>query len=244
MRTDKRRWCRASGLMVLALLSWTSVVWAQAGAGEKDTTLQEEAEMLGVGVPPLEVPPGSDLELAESGSPRALLKDPAMLRILDDNPAFIYDPTGRRDPMLLPWARAEVMYEELQAIADGAVKDGDWDLAEAAFRRMLRDLTGEVHMQAAMEGLRQVDSMRGQVGARTSRTEPRTAKLPVYVRSHTQGIILDKVRPMVLVGPHLLSEGDLVPQQSVDVYVEKIRGSEVEYRVKDKIFVVELEEGE
>ncbi|NQU42809.1 hypothetical protein HQ520_05955 [bacterium] len=195
---------------------------------------------------------GSNLELTEPYPPISLLQaNPQVRKLLGENPDFIYDPQGRRDPMLIPWARLRVMTEELDTIGKQARADQDLDLARRAYRQVLRLVASvqdvwlrpemrENLLSQARQNLSEVDTLSVQgYGLRGGETT-----LPLWVRNNTTGIIYDESDPMALVGPYPLRVGDMVPGQQMEVVVEKIGLDAVEYRISDKTFIVHIQEGE
>jgi hypothetical protein len=197
-------------------------------------------------VPPQAALPRENKEIGELSTPRALLKESLELRkLLGDQPAFVYDPANRPDPMLVPWTRSRVMFGELQVIAEQAVAQKNWGMAEVAYRQMLA-LQGDSYRAMAEEGLRKMEEQMaleegGRVGADG---RPREAKLPPWIAANTSAVIIDKAEPVCLVGSFILKVGDVVPRQPVEVTIAKIEPNAVHYRVLDKIFVVNIKEGE
>lgn len=192
--------------------------------------------------------PMENREIGEILTPRALLKDsPALQKLLGEAPTFIYDPANRPDPMLIPWTRARVMYAELNTIAEQAIAQKDWKMAEIAYRHMLANLNEPGVREKAEAGLEKLGQLAAQSeGGQTGigGTFGHQAKLPTWIGQNTKAVIIDKAEPMCLVGTYILKTGDTVPRQPVEVTVVKIEPAAVHYKVMDKIFIVKVQEGE
>ncbi|MBN1867891.1 hypothetical protein JW916_11420 [Candidatus Sumerlaeota bacterium] len=190
---------------------------------------------------------GSQLEINTQLTPEAVLQgSPVFQRLLGEDPAFIYQPENSIDPMLIPWTRSRVMFDELKAIAEEAIKAKNWTLAETALQRVMTDLAQHPdYVDTAENLLDQVEAMRAEEGEGGAR-KTQQAKLPRWVQANTVGILYDSYEPMCLVGPYMLRVGDRVPRQLTEVVVSRIEGSTVVYRVQDKDFPVEVnsQEGE
>jgi len=190
--------------------------------------------------------PTANKEIGELATPRALLKDsPKLQRMLGDNPPFVYDPADRPDPMLIPWTRARVMFKELDQIAQQAIAEKNWPMAEMAYRRMLT-LESDEYRQKGTLGLQQLEDLvaQDQDTRLPGSGRSREARLPPWIAANTNGVIVDGDQSMCLVGSFILKVGDIVPRQPVDVTVVKIEPAAVHYKVLDKTFVVKVQEGE
>lgn len=205
------------------------------------------------------VEPGSNLEIGEIQTPRDLLReDERISRLLREEAEFRYDPQNRPDPMVAPWVRARVMARELTDIAEQAMEREDLKKARRAYG-LVQDLeqklknTGfgvdsiQEFLAKALTGLARLkeletERMAAEEGA--TGKEPPKPKLPPWVRGNTRGIIYDTVDPVVLIGPYTLRQGDIVPDQPVEVVVDKINRQTVVYRVREATFEVHIEEGE
>lgn len=211
------------------------------GPGQADASATRTLESLGIGELPVQ---GG--EMSELFSPKSLLLDsPTMQKFLGEYPRFVYNPQNRPDPMLIPWTQSRVVFSELEAIANQAIEQKNWKMAEMAFQKMLT-LDSEAYRIKADEGLRMLETMAAQDAETQSIAsgKPIEAKLPPWIESNTNGVIIDENEPMCLVGTYILKVGDLVPRQPVDVSVAKIESAAVHYRVLDKIFIVPIREGE
>jgi hypothetical protein len=188
------------------------------------------------------------------------LDTPDLRRLLGENPDFVYDAHGRRDPMLLPWEHLRARATALLGEADRALKFGNLDLAERLYG-MVRETVAEAERQQ-LPGQESFDKFREQADAGSQKVllekqqhvmgsgtsagpgVKLVVPLPGWVRTHTSGVVIAAKESLCLVGPYTLKVGDKVPGQSVDVEVFKIEKRAVTYRVAGETFVVGLEEGE
>lgn len=203
----------------------------------------------------------ADLDKALSNDLVSLDK-PDLQRLLGESPEFVYDPHNKRDPMVLPWEHMRVRAVALLAEAGRALKFGNLDLAERLYE-MVRSTVGEAEAQQ-LPGLDSFGQFRAQADAGSQKVLAEKQRmalvasasasggsavkavvpLPVWVRTHTSGVVFSKQQPLCLVGPYTLKVGDKVPGQAVEVEVVKIERRAVTYRVAGETFVVGLEEGE
>lgn len=201
-------------------------------------------------------PAGSDLELGELKQPTAFLKDsPYLKRLLGKVPDYVYDPKRMSDPMLVPWTRAKVLTSELMRIAGQATMDENWDLARDVYGRILRIIQGlensgismasmEEVRSTAEQGIVAVAELEDEQADKQGRGQDQKPKLPLWVRSNTNGIIYHAAEPICLVGNFILKVGDLVPRQSINVRVVAITENTVSFEVREQVFEVNIAEKE
>lgn len=216
-------------------------------ASQPEFKLSDAKPELKPGAEPSADLPTDNKEIGERLTPRAILKDsPALQKILGDSAVFVYDPQNKPDPMLIPWTRARVMFGELSAIAEQAIAQKNWQMAEIAYRQMLNDLNDPAYRAKGEAGLEKLGQIVAQDEAvRLQGTGKAVeAKLPPWIAENTKSVIIDKVQPLCLVGSFILKVGDVVPRQPVNVTVTKIEPTAVHYQVQSKTFVVKVQEGE
>ncbi len=201
-------------------------------------------------------PRGAGLELNEISEPRDLLIDSEHLRtLLGTIPAFVYSPGATPDPMIVPWSRARVLTAELLHLAEQAQKSKKWDIAEDLYLQVLEiaeslDSAGlhvpivEKNSQIAQAGLKEVAIAQESETATLNLKKRKVQKLPPKIRNNTIGILYDPADPVCIVGNDILHVGDIVPDKSVEVFVDKITPNTVHYKIYDQVFIVDLAEKE
>jgi hypothetical protein len=196
----------------------------------------------------------SDLELSESINRQTRMIDSEKIKqLLGEEPSFVYDPQNRPDPMLVPWTRLRVMSEEAGDIAQRAQEDQDYEKAALAYSQVMILLQNAPASWAHTEKLQKLRQDLEKNSAILEKTreaggfplgDQNEARLPAWIQNNTTGIIYHPTKAVVLVGSHTLREGDIVPDPQALVVVEKILPLGVQYRVRDKIFSVNIREGE
>ena len=174
-----------------------------------------------------------------------LFRNPEIRRLLGDEPRYIYDPVKRPDPMLVPWVRRAVIYGELSAQADSLMEAERYDEAIEVFERILdmNDPRFSVQVRAKLAQIADHRQAEDQAIAQAMVVEPEEKiELPPWVKSNTMGVIVSPGNSMCMVGTYLLREGDQLDKYP-EVVVQEIAENQVTYRIKDKMFVVELTEG-
>jgi len=199
---------------------------------------------------------GGVSSIADDLKPKPMLLSKEELEaLLGADPSFIYDSGDKPDPMLVPWTHVRVRSEEYRRVAEAAVKVKDWRKAYESYvnvLRMLDTLPGTWLQMKSMMDLRQKSALDlenlkrmippGEIVYIGSLVGE--ARLPEWVKTNTVGLILSPSDPVCLVGPYTLRVGEAVPGQDVPVVVQKIERDAVTYKVKDKLFRVNLREGE
>ena len=174
-----------------------------------------------------------------------LFKNPEIRRLLGDEPRYIYDPVNRPDPMLVPWVRRAVIYEELSAQAASLLAAEQFDEALEVYERILEmnDPRFNVVVRAKLAEIAAQQRADAQAVVQAMVVEPEEKiELPPWVKTNTMGVIVSPGNSLCMVGTYLLREGDQLDNYP-GVMVQEIAPNRVTYRIKDKTFVVELTDG-
>lgn len=178
---------------------------------------------------------------------------------------FVYDHGNRRDPMLLPWTHFRHTASMAIKAGEKANNDKNLSLAQKSFETALR-LAARMEasgfrlkamtdlIKRAEKGVKHIESEKIRRSRELEAIEVAEGKkepeLPKWVRANTTGVLYSPNNPMCLVGFDILGIGDMVPDQPLNVKVQKIDKLSVTFYVSSlnnligKSFVVSLEEGE
>ncbi|MCL5270630.1 MAG: hypothetical protein M1457_08805 [bacterium] len=174
-----------------------------------------------------------------------LFKNPEILRLLGDKPRFIYNPGGRPDPMLVPWVRDAVIFEELSTIAEGLLAGNKVGEAKQVFQRIIQ-MNNPRYTMAAQARLAQIMTAEEAAAAAKAGEQQITEEqiqLPPWVQDNTSGVIVSPGGNLCLVGDFLLKVGDCLPNYP-EVSVTGITNNTVTYAIRNKHFDVTLENGD
>ena len=176
-------------------------------------------------------------EYEEKGTISNLFDNPEVLRMLGDDPRFVYAANDRPDPMVFPPIRNAAIYTELKTEADDLVEAGK--LAEAV------GLLGKILSLNDRRFIRDTQLMMAELNAKLglatqADVEVVLVDLPGWVRDNTRGVMYDAVRPLCLVGDYLLEIGDVVPDFP-GVRIAGITQQRVTYQVSDQTFDIDVD---
>lgn len=177
-------------------------------------------------------------EADEKGAARDLFTNPEVLRMLGQNPRFIYTAESLSDPMVFPPVRNAAIYAELTIQAESFITEEKPRDAIKSYRKILA-LNDSRFIVEARE---KINDLNAQIGAEmTALTEgdELNLNLPSWVRDNTNGILYAKDSPMCLVGDYLLGIGDFVPNHPA-VKVAEIHKEKVIFQISDRNFDVEV----
>jgi hypothetical protein len=164
--------------------------------------------------------------------PPNLFENPEVLRLLGDDPRFIYTAVRTPDPMVFPPVRNAAIYAELTLEAQNLISRGELEEAQERYHRIL-ELDDRRY---TLEMRRKIEDLNRRIGRQRiileGRAEPE-ARLPQWVRANTRGILYEENDPMALVGDFTLRVGDVLPNFP-DVKVEAISKQTVRFRVADR----------
>lgn len=184
---------------------------------------------------------GREVEENEALLATDLFKKPEILRLLGDQPRFIYDPADRPDPMLVPWVRRAAIFKELFASAAASLEAGQVDQALEFYQQILKmndpRFTPVVQAKLAeIAGKQQADASKI---AKTTQSIEEKIELPAWVTDNTTGVILAPGDNLCLVGEYMLHAGDALPNYP-DIKVVMIVEKQVTYQIRNKTFDVKL----
>ncbi len=174
-----------------------------------------------------------------------LFKKTEVRRMLGDEPRFIYDPSDRPDPMLLPWVRNAAIYKELSEEAKLLTENEQFEQAIALYQR-IQQLGEPEYIFEANQKLTEIAMMQqGLADGAFLAAQPEVVniELPPWVNDNTNGVILSEDYDLCLVGEYVLREGDTLPNHP-DVVVAAINDRRVTYQVQHESVEVELVEEE
>lgn len=221
-----------SAASALAALSTTSATAAAAIGAALDGKNPELAKTLDL---------GHESEETEALLATNLFKKPDILRLLGNNPRFVYNPQERTDPMVVPWVRRAAIFKELSAQADKLMADKKFDQAVVLYQRILQlnDQRFTPIAHAKLVAIAEQQNAAALALLNSAKTAEPPVVLPPWVQDNTTGVIISRDRNMCLVGNYMLHIGDSVPDFP-DVKVAAIAQSKVVYRIKAKTFEVSL----
>lgn len=171
-------------------------------------------------------------ESEESGISRNLFDDPNVLRMLGEDPRFVYGSVKRPDPMIFPPTRNAAIYAELSLEAERAIEAGNLEAAAVAYKQIL-DLNDRRYSAEVRSKIAQINAMLGAELAAASTDEEIIVELPSWVRENTRGVLFEEDEPMCLVGDFLLKVGDEVPSYP-NVRIGSIDKRQVTFSVSDR----------
>lgn len=203
-------------------------------------------------------PEGSNLEIGETSKTMTnpLLSARDVFGGTDKPLDFVYNPKGKPDPMLVPWTRLRVMLEEYIRIAEEAVKANQVERAQRAYIAGLQLINATVDpwgpgsktldefREKILTGMQTVKVSAAAMGALAPGGFNAVAELPSWVKDNLTGVVFSPTDPVCLIGPYTLHEGQEVPNQSMEVIVQKIDFDKVTFKVLDQTYVVNLRKGE
>jgi len=201
------------------------------------------------------LPKGNNSEIGETTGINPLAYARETMGNLEKGVEFKYDAKGKPDPMLVPWSRLKIMLDEYLAIAEESVKSGDTERAKKAYIMAYRLLNTTV--DPWVSSIKGLDPLREKVmaGLRSLRVDvtkigfgagvvPASVELPQWVRDNVSGVVYSANDPVCLIGSFTLHQGQLVPNQPVDVTVKKIEEDKVYFQILEQTYVVNLRKGE
>jgi hypothetical protein len=168
-------------------------------------------------------------ESQDTGVLTNLFEDPNVLRLLGDEPRFVYRAVNMPDPMLFPPVRNAAIYAELTLEAQNLIERGQLEEAQERYVRILEldDRRYNLEMRNKIEQLnRRIGRERVAI---QGNVEPEV-RLPPWVRQNSRGILYEENDPMALVGDFVLRVGDVVPSFP-DVKIESISKHSIRYNV-------------
>ena len=174
-----------------------------------------------------------------------LFKDPEILRMLGDEPRFVYDPGDRPDPMLLPWVRNLAIYTELSTKAEVMVASGEYAAAVGIYQQIM-GLNDPRFSMSARGKIDEIMAMQNAADAQALASVVDTqvvVELPSWVEDNTTGIVADGQSNLCLVGDFMLRPGDSVPNYP-EVLVATVGQGVVTYQVQNETFEVALKDEE
>jgi hypothetical protein len=188
----------------------------------------------------------NDIGLESQDNPsemaRNLFDNPEIRRLLGDNPRFIYNPAGKPDPMLVPWVRDAVIFEELSMIAAGMLANNQTAEAKQVYHRIIemKNPRYTVVAQACLAQIMTAEEVATTAAQNVDQPVPEAQiQLPEWVNSNTSGVIVSPGRNLCLVGDFMLHVGDNLPNYP-EVTVAGITSDTVTYSIRNKVFEVHL----
>lgn len=175
--------------------------------------------------------------------------------LLRENPPFVYVPANLPDPLIIPWVRDQVIFQEKMDEARRLLAEGLSSKALPTIKQA-QDLLNTVPpppdaaaaeelAAARMEIARAVSALTAVSEGDTGPIEVKPApviNLPEPVRATTNGVIVDRENPnesMVIVGDFMLRPGQTVPKFPT-VRVKSVGKQAVVYEYRNKEFVVNV----
>lgn len=178
-------------------------------------------------------------EYEEVGSVRDLFTDAEALRMLGDNPRFVYASISAPDPMIFPPVRNAAMYTELTYDAEALIEAGEFGKAVRLYKMVL-DL-GDPRYSAEMRN--EIAKLNAEIGATAVVLEASDlddVQLPTWISENTNGVLYAKDDPMCLIGDFLLHVGDELPNYP-QVKVTRVGKQSVTFQVAGrKEFEIEV----
>lgn len=212
--------------------------------GTVEATIDEIQELIAL-------PATLGRESDEAPQPGVFEKDKTILML---DPPFVYVPAGLPDPLIIPWVRDQVVFQEKMDEARKMLAEGKASRQVATIKKAI-ELLGSVPPppdQAASTALaalrselaKEVAKLEAPTNVDTGPSEPTqvVVTLPEPVRATTNGIILDRDNPnesMVVVGDYMLRPGQTVPRFP-RVRVKAINKQSVIYEFSGREFVVNV----
>ena len=209
------------------------------------------------GLLPIESKAGPKREMDE-GDLLNIFADPAVARkLLYGRKAFIYNIRGRRDPMVVPWVRTEIVNKEHLAQAQAFLSDAERQADRETKRNLLLLAVGELDSVIKSDPTdtfgKTAQALKNKARATldkiqiTSGTPPPEAtkapELPSWVASITKAILYDespKHDHVVLVGDEVLHVGDVL-RRDPKIKVVQIDRSQVFYEYGKARFPVKVQ---
>jgi len=170
-----------------------------------------------------------------------LFKKPEIRRLLGDSPRFIYDPEDRPDPMLVPWVRRSAIFKELSDLADANLQKGSMDQAVAVYQKILamNDPRFTMLAQAKLAEIAQKQNKAAVDASKAAKAVEEKVELPAWVQDNTSGVIIQPGSEQCLVGEFMLRVGETLPNYP-EIRIASIQEKTVTYQIKNKTFVVNL----
>jgi hypothetical protein len=156
-------------------------------------------------------------------------------RMLGNDPTFIYESKGRRDPMIIPWIRREFDLRQLMDAAHQAETEGRFADAMNAYHRVVNEYAGT---RSAGDAATAIQRLERQLSTRMSvagTLQPEVI-LPHEVSANLTGILYDDMNPNCLIGDNIYGEGDKIP--NYDVTILSIQEHAVTFLYRDQQFTV------
>lgn len=178
-------------------------------------------------------------EYQETGSVRDLFTDAEVLRMLGDNPRFVYASINTPDPMIFPPVRNAAMYIELTYDAEALLEAGEFGKAVKLYRKVLA--LGDPRYSAEMRN--KIAKLNAEIGASAVALEAPDLddiQLPTWISDNTNGVLYTEDDPMCLIGDFLLHVGDELPNYP-QVKVTRVGKQSVTFQVAGrKEFEIEV----
>lgn len=186
---------------------------------------------------------GSEMEETTVTLAVNLFEKPEIRKLLGDSPRFVYDPSGKPDPMVVPWVRRAAIFKELIARADACATQGQIDQAVAIYQQIL-DMNDPRFNLAVQKKLAELNVTASRmVAAQAQQIANEKVELPGWVHDNTTGVLFEKNNgarnALCLVGEYMLRIGEPVPNYP-EVTVAAIAEKSVTYRYRNHDFSVEL----
>lgn len=212
--------------------------------GSVEATIDELADLINL-------PATLGREVDEQIQPGIVEKDPTILMV---DPPFVYVPAGLPDPLIIPWVRDQVIFQERMDEARKLLAEGRAARQVAPIKKAV-ELLGTVPPPPDQAATTALASLRTELAREVAKLETPSntdtgpavpvdivVTLPEPVRATTNGIILDRDNPnesMVVVGDYMLRPGQTVPRFP-KVRVKAINKQSVIYEFSGKEFVVNV----
>lgn len=183
------------------------------------------------------------LEAQEGGTNPQLFEDPQVLRMLGDNPRFIYDANNRPDPMVFPPVRNAAIHGELTLVAEKLEAEGNLREAALTYQQIV-NLEDPRFMAEARQKVSQLITMIDASEIPKEITEQPVvilADLPSWVPENMSGIIFNGDDSMVLIGDLMLRNGESLANYP-DVTVHKIYKDRVVFAMNDREFEIKVKD--
>jgi hypothetical protein len=169
-------------------------------------------------------------------------------RLLGAHPAFIYQASELRSPMVIPWRRLEIVAYQLLEEATALIDQGQYEGAQALLARIVQDMPGSKVAADAKQRLDQVTRTIARVAMEESmRTQPKGSANAVkeerpFPRGVAVGVtgVLWSDSPRVVVNDAILDVGDTVPGYE-EVTIKVIEKKSVTFAFDDRDFTIAID---
>jgi len=202
-------------------------------------------------------------EFFERGSVTGILETPDnIIRLLRNEPAYIYRASGLPDPMVIPWNRQEVLAHERLEDVKALIADEAYESAKALLELILRDfgrtkiaddaraqlafVQGNLNRVQEERRLALVEAAQEAAAAATTATTAEAPKVkrrrpfPRAVEERLTAILWSDVSPRVVIGDDILSEGDS-PMGYDEIVIDRIEKRRVIFRFDEREHAVGLD---